>query len=289
MHSRTTLISMLAACFFTVTPTTDAATAQVGVSAFAADVPSGVQFLRNEDGSLAGGFSFASRAVDAVAGNASSHAEAEADALIGALRAKVSAEVVADRFVIGRNSGSNAGASMDGTILLTGGALPGMASFSAVLEGTYSVLTPAPFNFQSFDNRIEVTYGLHFGDSPEFHDNLVFLCCGPGTFSIPFSWTQLVQSGDAISLGLSLNVRAFTVAGAVDLDLSNTFKITAVDLPLGFGFIPDSPGFLTQFNPATTVPVPAAIWLFGSAVSGLVCARRCGRSRLAKNRNAEVG
>jgi len=274
MHTRTTLISSLALGLFTVASSAGAATAQVGVSAFAADVPAGVPFLRNDDGSLATGFSYAIRAVDAVAGNASSHAEAEADALKGALRAKVSADVAAARFVIGRNSGSTAGASMDGTITLTGTAPPGLATFSAVLEGTYSIQTPAPFDFPSFENRVEVSYSLHLADSPEFNDNLQFLCCGPGTFSIPFSWTQLVRSGDAIGFSLYMNLDAFSVAGNNALDLSNTFKITAVDLPPGFAFTAQDPEFLAQFNPTTTVPVPAAVWMFGSALGGLAFARR---------------
>lgn len=273
MHSHTRLISILTACVFAMPPTAGAATAQVSVEAFAADAPSGVPFLKNVDGSLSSGFSFASRAVDAIAGNSSSHAQAAADALKGTLRAKVSAEVVANRLVIGRNSGSAAKASMDGAITLTGPAPPGPANFSAVLEGTYSVLTPSPID-RPLDNRIEVNYALHLGDSPEFHDNLSFFCCSPGTFSIPFSWTQLVHSGDVITFGLSLQGRAFMDAGTAALDMSNTFKITGVELPPGFGFTSDSPGFLAQFNPATTVPLPAAIWLFGSALTGLVCARR---------------
>ncbi len=280
MHLRTELISILAAGVFAMPTIGYAATAQVFASAFAADLPSGIDFQKNEQGSLATGFSFASRTVDAIAGNASSYAEVEADALKGTLRAKVGAAVAASRFVIGRNSGSGAGASMDGAITLTGPAPPGLASFSAVLEGTYSVLTPPPFNFQSLDNHAELSYALHLGDSPEFNDNLLFFCCGPGTFSIPFSWTQLVDSGDAINFSMTLNVRAFAVAGGVDLDLSNTFKITGVDLPPGFGFTSDSPGFLAQFNPASAVPVPAGIWLFGSALSGLAWARR--RSRFPR-------
>jgi hypothetical protein len=288
MHSHTTLIPILFASILAMSPTADAATAQVGVSAFAADSPSGVPFLKNQNGSLATGFSFASRTVDAIAGKSSSHADAEADALNGTLRAKVSAEVAADRFVIGRNSGSTAVASMSGAITLAGPALPGLATFSAILEGKYSVLTPAPFNFQSIDNHVEVTYALHLGSSPEFNDNLFFFCCGPGNFVIPFSWTQPVNSGDIISFSLFLDVRAFTVAGGADLDLSNTFKITGVDLPAGLGFTPDSPGFLAQFEPVTTVPVPAAIWLFGSALSGLVCATRRERSRNLTKPDSEI-
>ncbi len=256
-----------------------AASAQVSVSAFASDLPSGVQFAKNVDGSPATGFAVASRTVTTIAGNSTSHAEAQSNALSGTIKGKVSAAVVADHFVPGRNAGANGVAAMDGTINLVGSALlPGPATFTAVLEGSYSVVTPAPFNFPSIDNRVEMAYHFSVGDSPEFHDNLLFSCCSPGTFSIPFTWTQLVHAGDSIAFNLFLNASAFTVAGSSEFDASNTFKITGVELPPGFTFTSDAQGFLAQFPSPAPIPIPATMWFFGSAMGAVAGAFRRHRS-----------
>ena len=112
-----------------------AGTVQVGVRAYASDLPSGVQFLANTDGSPACCITTASRTVTAVAGNATATALAQADSLNGTLKEKVSASVAASKFVIGRNSGGTAGATMEGSITLAG-PLPGLATFGAVLQGS---------------------------------------------------------------------------------------------------------------------------------------------------------
>ncbi|MDD5580487.1 MAG: hypothetical protein PHY16_14565 [Methylobacter sp.] len=266
-----------------------AAIAQVSVTAFASDVPSGVSFTKNVDGSPATGFAVASRTVTTVAGNASSQAVAQADALSGAIKEKVSADVVADHYVIGRNSGASSISSMGGSINLAGGtALPGLATFTAVLEGSYSVLTPAPFNFPSLDNSIRMQYTFQVGDSPEFHDNLLYSCCTPGTFSIPFTWTQVVQPGDDIFFNLFLKTDASAVAGDVKFDASNTFKINGIDLPPGYTFTSDAQGFLSQYAGPLSVPVPATFWLFGSVLALIVAIRRPGGlflSRINGERN----
>lgn len=268
---------ILIAGLCTSLPVVHAAEAQVGVSAFASDTLSGAPFVRNSDGSPASGATTASRTVTTIAGNSSSHAEAEADALSGFVKGKLSADVLADRFVIGRNAGANGGATIGGSINLIG-AVAGPATFTALLEGSYSVVTPAPFDFPSIDNRVEFDYNFIVGDSPLFTDELLFLCCGAGTFSIPFTWTQVVDPGDTIAFSLYLNASLFSVAGSVEFDASNTFKITGVELPPGFTFTSDAEGFLSQFGSPTPVPSPAAIWFFGSAI-GIAAMRRDRSSR----------
>lgn len=126
-----------------------AALAQVGVRAFASDQPSGIEFTDNSAGSPATGFAVASRSVTTAAGNSSSYAQASANGLSGVVREKLGADVAASQYIIGRNAGASSGASMSGSINLVGPALPGLATFTAVLEGSYDVSTPARFNFPS--------------------------------------------------------------------------------------------------------------------------------------------
>lgn len=251
---------------------------QVGVRAFAGDFPSGVPYIINTDGSLACCLTTASRAVSAVAGDASASAMAQADALNGTLKEKMSASVAASRFVIGRNSGGTSSAAMQGSINLMG-PLPGLATFGGVLEGTYNIVTPAPFNFQSLDNSVRIQYNFYVGNRffnsparPPFQGDQYFFCCGAGTFSIPFSWTQLVNPGDKIDFDLSLRTDVSAVAGLVDFDATNTFKITNIDLPTGYSFTSDASGFLSQFGatPVAQVDEPQTLLLVGLA--GLLAA-----------------
>lgn len=268
---------------------------QVGVRAFASDTPSGVPFIANTDGSLACCLTAASRTVTAVAGNATATAMAQADSLNGTLKEKVSASVAANQFVIGRNSGGTAGANMEGGIHLTG-PLPGLATFMAVLQGTYNIVTPAPFDFQSLDNSIRIQYNFFIGSLsanspalPPFQSQQYFYCCGAGSFSIPFTWTQLVNPGDQIDFNLYLKTDVSVVAGIVNFDATNTFKITGIGLPPGYSFTSDATGFLSQFGaptvpvdpgtpPVGQVPEPGSLLLVGLAGMLAVATRRRGSS-----------
>jgi len=261
-------ICVLALGLSAVSQSGHAAEAQVGVRTFASDVPSGVPFIVNTDGSPATGFAVASRSVTAVAGDSSSSAQASADALSGAVREKLDANVAASKFIIGRNAGGSSSASMRGSINLVGPAAPGLATFTASLDGSYDISTPAPFNYPSADNSVAMFYTFQVGDSPQFNNNQAsyFFCCSPGTFSIPFSWTQLVNAGDSILFDLYLRTDVSAVAGFSNFDASNTFKITGIDLPPGYSFTPDSDGFLSQFGsqtPTPSVPEPESALLLG--------------------------
>lgn len=268
---------------------------QVGGRAYASDTPSGVQFIDSTDGSLACCLPTASRTVTATAGNATATSMAQADSLNGTLREKVSASVAGSQYVIGRNSGGASIANMQGDINLAG-PLPGLATFTAVLQGSYNIVTPAPFNFQSLDNSIRMQHtfsvGSRFANSPArppFQDDQYFFCCGAGTFNIPLSWTQLVNPGDVIHFNLFMKTDVSVVAGIVDFDATNTFKITGIGLPPGYSFTPDATGFLSQFGaptvpvdpgtpPVGQVPEPGSLLLVGLAGMLAAATRRRGSS-----------
>lgn len=260
MRSTHKLACAMAFALCTASTWVTAGLVQTGVRAFAQDRPSGATFIANSDGSLACCLPTASSTVTAVAGNASATSMAQANSLNGTLREKISANVAASQFVVGRNSGGSSASNMQGDINLAG-PLPGLATFTAVLQGTYNIVTPAPFNFQSLDNSIRMQHtfsvGSRFANSPArppFQDDQYFFCCGAGTFSIPLSWTQLVNPGDVIHFNLFMKTDVSAVAGIVDFDATNTFKITGIGLPPGYSFTSDATGFLSQFG-APTVPV----------------------------------
>jgi hypothetical protein len=230
--------------------------------------------------------------VATVAGNSSSYAQASADALSGAVKEKLGADVAASQYIIGRYGGGSSVASMSGSINLLGPAAPGLATFTAVLNGSYDVSTPAPFNYPSLNNSIAMFYHFQVGNSPQFNNNnqsLYYFCCSPGTFNIPFTWTQLVNPGDSIFFDLYLKADALAVAGFSHFDASNTFKITGVELPPGYSFTSDSNGFLSQFSapvspgpgPVSSVPEPVSALLVGLGLILIPATRRREQSRMA--------
>jgi PEP-CTERM motif len=268
--SRRKLLSVVAVSLCACTSSAYAATAQVGVNTFASDLPSSVEYTKDSAGSPASGETFATRSVTTTAGNSTAFANAEADARKGTLKATVGASVAASSFVIGRNSGSNASAAMDGAISLVGPATPGPATFTAVLEGTYSVAGQ-----DILDNRALLHYEFTVGNSPQMNGDPEYPCCGAGAFSIPFTWTQTVNPGDSITFTLYLKSQAFAVAGTSGLDISNTFKITGITLPTGYSYNSDAQGFLSEFSLAP-VPEPEtyALMLAGLGILGAVIRRK---------------
>lgn len=270
---------------------------QTGVRAFASDGPSGAAFIANTDGSPSCCLPTASSTVTAVAGNASATSMAQANSLNGTLREKISANVAASQFVITRNSGGSSGAYMEGDITLSGPS-PGMATFAGVLDGTYNIGTRP---FPSLDQSVRIQYYVSIGNRfdnnpfrPPFQDDIYFLNLGPGSFNIPFSWTQLVSPGDVMHFALYLKTDVSAVAGLVDFDATNTFKITQIGLPPGYSFTSDATGFLSQFGaptvpvdpgtpPVGQVPEPGSLLLVGLAGMLAVATRRRGSSANARS------
>ena len=293
LKHRISWLSAIALC--TVSTWVAAGTVQVAVRTYAADVPSGLSFIANTDGSPACCIPAASRTVTTAVGNSTATSLAQADSLNGTLKEKVSASVAASQYVVGRNSGGSSIANMEGNINLTG-PVPGLATFMAVLEGTYNIVTPAPFNFQDANNSVRIQYIFSVGSrsanspaAPPFQDQQYFFCCGAGTFSIPFSWTQMVNPGDVMHFSLYLKTDVSAVAGLVDFDATNTFKITQIGLPPGYSFTSDSTGFLSQFGAPTVpvdpgtppvghVPEPGSLLLVGLAGMLAAATRRRGLS-----------
>ena len=171
MRLKHRLACMAAAALCTISTSVTAGIVQVGVRTFAGDFPAGLPYVVSTDGSLACCLTTASRTVTATAGSATATSMAEANSLNGTLKERISANVAANRYLVGRNSGGSASANMRGSINLAG-PVPGLATFMAVLEGTYDIVTPAPFNFQSLDNSIRMQHIFSIGsataNSPAF-------------------------------------------------------------------------------------------------------------------------
>jgi hypothetical protein len=243
-----------------------AAEAAAGFTVFAQDYPALPNFSQIDGGGRSSAPPIVIDSKTATVGNSSAHVEVDINGLTGTLRSRFSATVAADRFYPGRNAAASGSMALSGGIDLVGTA-PGMATFSAVLEGSYNIFGG---DFSSGD-EIRSNYTFRVGDSPEFQGNLFYNCCSTGTFSVPFTWTQLVEDGDRIDFNLFLRTVATAGAGSTEFDAGNTFKITAIDLPTGFTFRPDGQGFLSEFG--SPVPEPSSGLLAGLGLLVLTLTR----------------
>lgn len=212
----------------------------------------------------------ASQAASSQYGASMATAAVSVDGYTGAARAKFSADVAAISYIAGRGANASGALSLTGSIGIVGSGSPGVATFSAVLDGIY---TADPLSFNSI---LSLDYAFQVGSSPEFNGRLDHSRT-TGTFAIPFTWTQMVQAGDQIDFSIYLHGSATAGFGLAELDALNTFKITAIDLPPGYSFTPDADGFLSQFSATTAtppVPEPATFALCGMGLIAIALARR---------------
>ena len=268
MKRKNTWRIVLAACLAAASPLA-AGYAQVAARAFAADSPGGFSFVAHEAGSTSDSPPVAAGSTLALAGSSFSTAEAYVNGLTGVVRAKIFALVGADRWVPGRNAGGRTEMSLTGDITLSGPAVPGLATFTALLEGAYALN-----GFPTFDDRIDIRSRFSVGSSGEMRGDLLETCCGAGTFIFPFTWTQTVHSGDTIRFALNLDAQVSSVAGSSEVDALNTFKITGIDLPPGYTFAPGANGFLSEFNAPVPEPSTGAL-----LAAGLACLLWTARKR----------
>ena len=227
------------------------------------------------------------------AGLARGYGYVDASTYTGAIHADFQAAVDDTRFVIGRGANTSGSGSMTGSITLSAGSPPGLATFSAVLDGSYDVSN----SIYNFNNSISLDYAASVGDGPERNGTLTFRApfTTAGLFSVPLTWTQMVHPGDRIDMYFYLHASVTSGVDAVELNVLNTFKFTAIDLPEGYTYTPDAQGFLSQFQQPTTeppvtstaVPEPATGMLMGSVILfGLALIRH--RRRCTPSRGAQI-
>lgn len=266
---------VLALCAGMAWPLVHAGEVQIAVRTYAQDSPALPAFDERTDGGRATVPPVASFSVLSVAGDSTAYSQVDVNGLTGAGHARFLSVVAADRYLVGRNAFASGGFNMTGNIGIVGAALPGLATFTALLEGAYTFSNPT-----AFDSSLHMDYSFQVGASPEFN-GAIDRSRTSGLFSVPFTWTQLVQAGDTIPFILSFTGNASSVAGTTDLDVLNTFKITGIDLPAGLTFTPDAQGFLSQFAVpgVSPVPEPSSMLLLGIGMLAVGAMKRRGVAR----------
>ena len=76
-------------------------------------------------------------------------------------------------------------------------------------------------------------------------------------------------------IGASLSVNVFADTGTLaQANFAHTFKLTNLELPTGYVLVDANGEIVDHKTLVAAVPLPAAVWLIGSALGGLRFARR---------------
>ena len=251
-----------------------AAEVSVGVRTSAIDAPGGFNAVINEAGGQAGPvygtLPLLSFTRTASAGIVNSVSFAQANAYTGRLGGTLFVDVADTIERPGRGGSATAITSMTGSITITGSGAPGLATFSGVVEGAYNYGTAD----QRWRNRTTIEANGIIGDQYRELPLVTFEPnTGAGLFAFPLTWTVAVQPGQVLQMSFYLRAFAQGTLGTTELDFSNTFKLTSITLPAGYGFTPDAGGFLSQWV-ATPVPEPTSAALLAAGIAALAWRRR---------------
>ena len=246
--------------------------AEVQVLAQATAIDIGHDFVSNSSGGTAGRVQgtppLLSLSTSAGSGIVNSFSTAAANAYTGQMNGMVESLVGDTAPIAGRGGSATSGANMLGSITLIGSA-PGMASFSAVIEGTYNFgNTPARF----FNTGYIEANGI-VGDLNRNLDRVDFdPRSSAGLFSYGLTWTLPVEPGQTVDMSFYVRMGVTSSVDIASVDMLNTFKLTAIDLPAGYTYTSDAEGFLSEFTPS--VPEPASATLMFAGVLALAWRRR---------------
>ncbi|MEO8123348.1 MAG: PEP-CTERM sorting domain-containing protein [Burkholderiales bacterium] len=274
VHASRLLICAQASIFALVMAT--AATAQaaeVQVSTRATAIDIGHDFVVNVSegsaGRVQGTPPLLSLSTSAGAGIVDSFSSAAANAYTGQISGMVQSVVGDTAPLAGRGGSATSIGSMTGSITVSGPA-PGMASFSAVIEGAY--------NFGSAPARYFNTGNIEGnGIIGDVYRGLDIVNFDPrtsnGLFSYGLTWTLPVEPGQTLDMSFYLHMLVTSQVDIASVSMLHTFKLTSIDLPAGYTYTSDAEGFLSEFTPSP-VPEPASATLLLAGALALAWRRR---------------
>lgn len=252
--------------------TVQAAEVQVSTRATAIDI--GHDFVVNVSEGAAGRVQgtppLLSLSTSAGAGIVGALSSAAANAYTGQISGMVQSVVGDTAPLAGRGGSATSIGSMEGSITVSGPA-PGMASFSAVIEGDYN-FGSAPERF--FNTGYIEGYGL-IGDVYHGLERVNFdPRTSNGVFSYGLTWTLPVEPGQTLDMSFYLRMFVTSQDDIANVSMLHTFKLTSIELPTGYTYTSDSEGFLSEFTPPA-VPEPASGMLLLAGAIALAWRRRC--------------
>jgi len=238
--------------------------AEVQVSARATAIDIGHDFSSTRaDGSagrVQGTAPLLSLSTGAGSGIVNSFSTAAANAYTGRINGIVESVVGDTTPRAGRGGSATSIASMTGSITVFGAA-PGTASFSAVVEGAYNFGNAPARYFNSGDVEANGVIGDVYRslERVDFDPR-----AGAGLFSYGLTWTLPVVPGQTLDMSFYVHMGVTSQVDIASVNMLNTFKLTAIDLPAGYTYTSDAEGFLSEFTPSVPEPASATLLLFGA-------------------------